>query len=234
MGKQPESKLMENVLGFTWEQVEELLESQGYEVLIRNESSYVYEEGEVIRTDPVDGTELTPGQTIKLWVSTGPDIVEKPMPNVVGIQAEKALELLQQLGFTNVKTKDTDSDKPKGEVVTQSVQKNTETDVTAEILLQVSRGNKETKPQETKPGATEESKETQTASIAFALPARKEVVILTIYRVEGDERIEVIDAQEISPGTASFFLDLTGTGTQIYEVYIDGELYKTLPVEFTE
>ena len=60
------------------------------------------------------------------------------------------------------------------------------------------------------------------------------MVILSIYRVDGDERIEIIDAQEISPGTASFFLDLTGTGTQIYEVYIDGELYKTLPVEFTE
>lgn len=233
MGKAPENKLMENVLGFTWEQVEELLEGQGYEVLIRYESSYVYEEGEVIRTDPVDGTELTNGQTIKLWVSTGPDIVTKLMPNVVGIQAEKALELLQQLGFTGVKTTETDSDKPKGEVITQSVQKNTETDVAAEILLQVSKGPKETVPSQTEP-VPEEDQATQTASIAFALPARKEVVILTIYRVEGDERTEVIEAQEISPGTASFFLDLTGTGTQIYEVYIDGELYKTLPVEFTE
>ena len=232
MGKEPETKLMENVLGFTWEQVKEMLDNQGYEVLIRYESSYVYEEGEVLRTDPVDGTELTAGQTIKLWISTGPDIVTKAMPNVVGIQAEKALELLEQLGFTNVKTKDTNSDKPKGEVVTQSVQKNTETDVTSEILLQISRGPKETTPME--PAPTEETKPTQTASIAFALPARKEVVILTIYRVEGDERIEVIDAQEISPGTASFFLDLTGTGTQIYEVYIDGELYKTVSVEFTK
>ncbi len=239
MGKEPETKLMENVLGFTWEQVEEMLENQGYEVLIRNESSYVYEEGEIIRTDPVDGTELTPGQTIKLWISTGPEIVEKPMPNVVGIQAEKALELLEQLGFTNVITKDINSDQPKGEVIHQSVKKNTETDVTTEILLQVSRGPKETQPKETQPEETQangtgETKPTQTASIAFALPARKDVVILTIYRVEGDERIEVIDAQEISPGTASFFLDLTGTGTQIYEVYIDGELYKTVSVEFTK
>ena len=237
MGKQPETKLMENVLGFTWEQVEELLESQGYEVLIRNESSYVYEEGEVIRTDPVDGTELTPGQTIKLWVSTGPDIVTSVMPNVVGIQAEKAEELLEQLGFKDVKTTELDSDRPKGEIITQSIPKNTETDVTTQILLQVSRGPKETQPEESQGStnsAPEESKATQTASIAFALPSRKDVVILTIYRVEGDERVEVIDAQEISPGTASFFLDITGTGTQVYEVYIDGELYKTLPVEFTE
>ena len=237
MGKEPETKLMENVLGFTWEQVKEMLDNQGYEVLIRNESSYVYEEGEVIRTDPVDGTELTPGQTIKLWISTGPDIVSKPMPNVVGIQAEKALELLEQLGFKNVNTTETESNEPKGQVITQSVQKNTETDVTKEILLQVSKGPKEKVPPETEAeedNAQDSTEPTQIASIAFALPDRKDVVILTIYRVEGDERIEVIDAQEISPGTASFFLDLSGTGTQIYEVYIDGELYKTLPVEFTE
>ena len=237
MGKEPENRLMENVLGFTWEQVEQLLSGQGYQVLVRYESSYVYEEGEIIRTEPVDGAELTAGQTIKLWVSTGPDIVTKKMPNVVGMEIDRATELLEQLGFTNVKPMPTDSDKPKDQVVTQSVQKNTEIDVTSEILLQVSRGPKETEP-ETEAGeeteATEDSGKTEIVSIAFSLPQRKEVCVLSIYRVEGDERIEVIEAQEISPGTASFFLDLTGTGTQIYEVYIDGELYRTQTVEFTK
>lgn len=234
MGKEPEAKLMENVLGFNWEQVEELLEGQGYEVLIRNESSYVYDEGEVIRTDPVDGTALTPGQTIKLWISTGPDIVEKKMPNVVGMEISRAKELLDQLGFTNIKTVETNSDKLKGEVITQSVQKNTEIDVKSEILLQVSTGVKDietTGPDENVPV---ETRAPLTASIAFSLPSRKDVFILSIYRVEGTQRTEVIEAQEISPGTASFFLELTGIGTQIYEVYIDGELYKTQPVEFTE
>ena len=80
------------------------------------------------------------------------------------------------------------------------------------------------------PEATQES---SFASFAFALPKRRDVCILSIYRVIGDERIEVIEAQEISPGTSSFFLDLTGTGTHIYEVYIDGELYKTQEVVFT-
>ena len=233
MGKEPETKLMENVLGFNWEEVQKMLTGQGYDVLIRNESSSVYEEGAVIRTDPVDGTELTPGQTIKLWISTGPDIETKKMPNVVGMEIERAQELLEQLGFTNVKTTDTDSDKPKGQVITQSIQKNKEVDVTGEILLQVSRGPKETEPEETQETVPDTTEETQFASIAFSLPQRKEVCVLSIYRVEGDERIEVIEAQEISPGTASFFLDLTGTGTHLYEIYIDGELYRTQEVVFT-
>ena len=205
-----------------------------FDVLIRNESSSVYEEGEVIRTDPVDGTELTHGQTIKLWISTGPDIEEKKMPNVVGMEIERAKELLEQLGFENVKITETDSDKPEGQVITQSVQKNTLLDVTSEIHLQVSRGPKETEPEvEEENSAPEATQESSFASFAFALPKRSDVCILSIYRVIGDERIEVIEAQEISPGTSSFFLDLTGTGTHIYEVYIDGELYKTQEVVFT-
>ena len=234
MGKEPETKLMENVLGFKWEEVQKMLEGQGFDVLIRNESSSVYEEGEVIRTDPVDGTELTHGQTIKLWISTGPDIEEKKMPNVVGMEIERAKELLEQLGFENVKITETDSDKPKDQVITQSVQKNTLLDVKSEIHLQISRGPKETEPEvEEETSSPEATQESSFASFAFALPKRKDVCILSIYRVIGDERIEVIEAQEISPGTSSFFLDLTGTGTHIYEVYIDGELYKTQEVVFT-
>ena len=234
MGKEPETKLMENVLGFKWEEVQKMLEGQGFDVLIRNESSSVYEEGEVIRTDPVDGTELSHGQTIKLWISTGPDIEEKKMPNVVGMEIERAKELLEQLGFENVKITETDSDKPKDQVITQSVQKNTLLDVKSEIHLQVSRGPKETEPAvEEETSSPEATQESSFASFAFALPKRRDVCILSIYRVIGDERIEVIEAQEISPGTSSFFLDLTGTGTHIYEVYIDGELYKTQEVVFT-
>ena len=236
MGKEPETKLMENFLGFTWEQVEALLEGQGYEVLVRNESSYVYEEGEIIRTEPVDGTALTPGQTIKLWVSTGPAVVEQKMPNVVGMDVERAKEWLGQLGFTNVHTVVVRSDEPAGEVISQSVVKNKLVDVTTEILLQVSEGPDETESsgESGKKPVPEETQEPMTASYAFALPQRDDVFILSIYQVDGDERIGIIEAQEIAPGTASFFVNLTGTGTQIYEVYIDGELYRTQEMVFTE
>ena len=238
MGKEPETKLMENFLGFTWEQVEAMLEDQGYVVLIRNESSYVYDEGEIIRTEPVDGTALTPGQTIKLWVSSGPAVVEQKMPHVVGMDVERAKEWLDQLGFSHVNTVTVESDRPEGEVINQSVVKNKMVDVTTEILLQVSAGpeetdvtGEETKPEETEPKETEEP---VTASYAFALPEREGVFTLSIYQVDGDERVAIIESQEIAPGTASFFVNLTGTGTQVYEVYIDGELYRTQEMVFTE
>ncbi len=235
MGKQPETKLMENVIGFTWEQVDELLRSQGYDVLVRNEASYVYEEGEIIRTEPAANAELTLGQTIKLWVSTGPDIIEERMPNVIGMPIDDAEELLNQIGFKNVHFAEVYSDKPEGQVVHQSVQKNTKLDVTKEITLQISKGPEPTQPPETQPEIEdEETKNHLTASFGFSLPERDTVCRLSIYRVKNDDRIPVIEDEEIAPGTATYYLDLTGTGVQIYEVYIDGELYKTVPLEFTE
>ena len=214
-----------------------MLEDQGYVVLIRNESSYVYEEGEIIRTEPVDGTALTPGQTIKLWVSTGPAVVEKKMPNVEGMDVERAIQWLDQLGFANVNTVPVENDRPAGEVITQSVVKDKMVDVTTEILLQVSEGPKETESPvgETKPveAEPEETQEPVTASYAFALPPKENVFTLSIYQVDGDERVSIIEKQEIVPGTASFFVNLTGTGTQVYEVYIDGELYRTQEMVFT-
>ena len=238
MGKEPETKLMENVVGFTWEQVEKLLGGQGYEVRIRNEASYMNGEGEVIRTDPAADTELTAGQTIKLWVSTGPDIIEERMPNVIGMTIEDAEEVLDQIGFKNIKINEVHSDKPVDQVVHQSVQKNTKLDVTKEIILEVSKGPEETEPPETDAavngGEQGETKPSLTADFAFALPERDAVCRLSIYRVEGDERIPIIEDEEIAPGTSSYYLKLTGSGTQTYEVYIDGELYKTQSMEFTE
>ena len=193
-------------------------------MLIRNEGSYVYEEGEIIRTDPVDGTELTPGQTIKLWISTGPDIVTKPMPNVVGIQAEKAREILGQMGFANVKTVDTDSNQPKGEVVTQSVQKNADTDVTSEILLQVSRGPKETQ------APTEAAKEEVTKKVTIDLPSdRTEDYVVSIHYAGKT----VMEGKHVIAGTESIEVTLTGAGTQHYDVYINDSYYKTVKVEFS-
>ena len=43
---------------------------------------------------------------------------------------------------------------------------------------------------------------------------------------------EVIESREIVPGTSSFVCDLTGTGTQTYDIYIDGEFYQSKEVPF--
>ena len=44
------------------------------------ESSDVYEEGLVIRTDPAAGADVKEGQTVYIYVSSGPAVVTAPMP----------------------------------------------------------------------------------------------------------------------------------------------------------
>ena len=54
-------------------------------------------EGEVIGFDPTSGTAVPPGSVVTVIVSQGPSQIE--IPNVIGMDAESAVELLEQLGF---------------------------------------------------------------------------------------------------------------------------------------
>ena len=56
---------------------------------------------------------MTAGQTVYIYVSTGPDVITAKMLNVMGLDVDKAKELLGQAGFSNIKTEEVESLKPK-------------------------------------------------------------------------------------------------------------------------
>ena len=58
---------------------------------------------------------------------------------------------------------------------------------------------------------------------------RTENYMLSIYQ-RGEELME---PTEIAGGTESIMVELTGSGVQYYELYINGNYYKTEKVEFT-
>jgi beta-lactam-binding protein with PASTA domain len=290
LGKEPEVKVMENLIGVPWDNAESFLKGQGFEILLREETSEIYEAGLVTRTDPSEGFKLkdgqtihvwistgpeiikmdnlvgsteadvlkqldeqgflvqrheepsdefsvgqvtrtspaygenlTKGQTIKIWISTGPAVIKQNMPGVVGQDQQYAMDLLHDLGFQKVRTQTVESTEPVGTVVTQSHQKGEQIDVLTEILLEVSMGPAPTEPEETGPAMV-------TKQVTFILPDRGAAYSLNI-RLNGNE---VIEAQTIPAGTASFTIELTGTGTKFYDLFIDGEPYRTEKVVFTD
>ena len=227
LGQRPEAKTMDDFAGTSAEEAKSILLGQGFEPITRNEMSYVYEVGQVIRTEPSAGTEMTAGQTVYIYVSTGPDVITAKMLNVMGLDVDKAKELLGQAGFSNVKTEEVESLKPKGEVIHQSAAKNAEIDVNTEIVLQISKGPEETTGP-TQATTPKDPNEPVTIGVQFSLPERDEPYILSIF-LNGKE---VIESREIVPGTSSFVCDLTGTGTQTYDIYIDGEFYQSKEVPF--
>ena len=216
----PEIIKMENLIGSTETDAQKRLEEQGFLVQRHEEPSDDYRVGEVTRTSPAAGESLKKGQTIQMWISTGPAVIKQNMPGVVGQDQQYAIDLLHDLGFKKVRTQAVDSAEPAGTVVTQSHQKGEQIDIETEILLEISTG---TVPQETEP-------EMVTKQVTFILPDRNQSFSLNI-RLNGNE---VIETQTIPGGTGSFTVELTGTGTQFYDLFIDGEPYRTEKVVFTD
>ena len=179
----------------------------------------------MIRTDPAEGTELVEGQTIKLYISKGPEIELQPMPDVTGMDEATARKVLDQLGFKNVEVRSVESDRPKGIVVKQSEQEKVKIDITTQIILSISEGPAETtaptEPEETKPKDV-------IMDVTFYLPEREAPYTLTIFC----NGWQVTAARTIEVGVTEIKLEMSGSGTRRYDLYIDDSYYGSQDVTF--
>jgi serine/threonine-protein kinase len=99
-GPQPETKpapvQMQDLTGMKQAAAEKIL--QDYSVAVRisvmEEASDTVPEGSVTRTVPAYGQSVEDGQTVQLWISTGPLIKTGIMPNVTGERKETAAKTL--------------------------------------------------------------------------------------------------------------------------------------------
>ncbi|MFD0585339.1 Stk1 family PASTA domain-containing Ser/Thr kinase [Dactylosporangium darangshiense] len=94
--------------------------------------------GYVVSTDPPVGTQVKPGQAITVFVSKGPNPVKVPL--VVGKQVEQAKSDLARVKIQLGKVEEVDSDKPKGEVVAQSIGDGNSVTDGMVMDLQISKG----------------------------------------------------------------------------------------------
>ena len=114
--------------------------------IVRTENSEDVEAGKVTRTEPAAGEPLVRGQTVTIYVSTGPEQVLKGVPNVIGSEITSALKIMVENGFENTTSKEEDSMEPKGDVLRiedaqgNKIQPNTRVDVTTDLILYYSSG----------------------------------------------------------------------------------------------
>ena len=287
MGKEQKEKKMENLVDVDIAQAQALLEGQKFQIIVRYDANEEFEAGQVIRTQPEAGALLKEGQVVSLWVSTGPKVIMKKMPYVVGMSQAKAVEALKAEGFEFVRFAEADSQEPAGIVVAQSEPRYKELDVTTEIILEISKGPQETHvetapmievvgfskeialqelhksgfenitiievPSHRQMGrvvnqsvaqgkdipldtpitleiSKGEGREDEPVKVTFALPLRDKSFILSL-RQDGKE---VMESVEIPAGQTEFMVELTGTGSQVYELLIDGQVYMNQKVTFTK
>ena len=210
---------MPNVVGKDLETATSILNSNGFFNIEYEEVESNEEKGQVVGQSEERNTELDVTTRIVLEISKGPTTAK--MPPVVGMQKDAAEKLLNSAGFDNLKFNEVESDKPAGEIISQSHVENTDVEVSTQIVLEVSKGPKVEEP--------------VTVTVSIPLPAGREEGYFVSLR-QGN--VEVLDLLEVTDLTLTeVAVQLEGIGTQYYDIYIisvSGEEYfDTVKVDFT-
>ena len=218
-GPMIETREMPNVVGQSYDTAYNVLINLGFEKVTYERKESKEPKDEVIAQPFPEGELVDITQKIVLTISKGPQTVTQEMPHVVGMDYEKAHDKLTDLGFTNIDFEREESDEPKDTVIAQPIKKGTKIDVTTRIVLTVSKGPKETEP---------EQKEV-TKDVSIDLPQERTEDYTVSIHCGGKV---VIEDRPVTAGTISIQVTLSGKGTQHFDVYINDNYYKTVKVEF--
>ncbi len=141
-GKKVQFGAMPNVVGDNKDDALKTLELQNLDLKIDLQEVFDLNvpAGTVMSTEPGKGEKLKTGQIVKVVVSKG--IEKKMMPEVIGMGVDNAKGMLTALGFKEPAVVYVDSAEPKDTVLTQSLEKEMEYEITTPISLEVSNGSK--------------------------------------------------------------------------------------------
>lgn len=145
-------------------------------------------------------------QTVQTAASTVPEL---RMKDLVGLTRTEAERILQQLGLRDITWVEEECNLPAGTVIGQSVAPNAVIDGNTTITMTCAAGR-------------------ITRECTFDLPFRMESYYLTILL---DGRPVVLE-QLMEPFRATATFRLTGKGQQTCQLFVDGELYYSVIVDF--
>ncbi len=129
-----------DVINMDYRSASSIMRQSGFYVEIENSISDTYTKDFVISTNPVAGEELGTGSTVYLVVSSGPQISNVSMPNLIGLSESAAVTQLENSDLSFGGSTYAQSDLPAGTVVGQSVEAFTEIEEHSKIILRVSTG----------------------------------------------------------------------------------------------
>ena len=225
---------MPDVLEETLKDAKLILDSQELDLQYTEVEEYSsqVEKGCIIRTEPAAGESLRTGDTVKLVVSKGPEM--KRMQKLVGLSVNAAIEILKGDNFTNYEIDPVESDEPKDTVIEQSVAPNDEVDVNTKIVLKVSKG----KPQPV------EVEKTVTVAVPSAEELGADGFVESDYTAEDGTvhlKLElklngtvVHTAEDLNFESPALQVTLKGTGTVNYELWINGNAFSVITVDFAQ
>lgn len=193
--------------------------------------------GQIMDQDPEANTPASEKDRVDYVVSLGPKITYVKMPNVVNIDLEAAKLVIQQNGLTVGEVTEEPSDTvAKGLVLRQSVAAGQDVAQGTAIWMTVSSGKPEEEPPvDEEPGEPGNDPGDEPVSgtypLTITLPSNKDKVTVVVQKITEGGR-EIIYSQEVDTKEQSIIINLEGSGTQDYEIYIDNELYDRVEIKF--
>jgi len=210
IGPEIKHRDMPNVVGQSLETAKTILDNQklNLDIKLVEEISNTVEENDIIRTEPQTGEELKTGDTVTLYVSTGPK--KAKVPELAGEDISTALKMLNAAGFSNITYEEyVESEEPKDTVVEQSVASGEEVPVTTMIVLKLSEGPK---PKEV------------TKMVRFGL--MEDALEAYPVKITRKDTGETIFEATIAASKTAIELELTGSGKITYVVTLGGNSYE--------
>ena len=236
LSKGPEIKdgTMPDVTKETLKEAKNILDALELDLQYAEETEYSseVEKGIVIRTEPEAGEELQTGDAVKIIVSAGPEL--KRMQKLIGLSVNTAIEILKGDNFTNYEIDPVESDEPKDTVVEQSVDPNSEVDVNTKIVLKVSKGKQQ----------PVEVTKTVTIPVPTADELGEDGFVETDYTDEsGNVALNltlklggtvVHTVENLNFESAAPTVSLKGSGVVEYELWVNGNAFSVITVDFAE
>ena len=232
----PSTDTMRDVLNYSLENAQTVLDNLALDLVINVvEESSDLAAGTVIRTDPVYGEPLTAGQTVTLYVSSGPAITLVPVPELLGLTQEKAVEKLEDLGLLYEIT-EVEHEEAEDTVVYQSIKQGEEVKVGTTVNIQVSKG------MEDEENPDEENPDDENPGDISGLPQERLIYLDLPQQLEHEVVVTVklddvtMDEFPVDPETLNdqhqVPIALTSVGIHRVDVYLDGAIYYTFYYDF--
>lgn len=125
-----------DVAGLPEGDAQKALEDTGFVTTSTQQPSANIEIGLVISTNPAAGTEVAPGTSVEMLVSSGPDDVV--VPDFVGMTIDEATAAAEAAGLTITFQEDDDNPDPDGVVISQDPAAGTTVEGGSEVVAQLS------------------------------------------------------------------------------------------------
>lgn len=212
VSKGPETVVIPSIVNMELSAAQQKLIDAGVDWTVERKADDKVTTGFVISVDPGVGTTIPADQKVTVYVSTGKEVQQKNIPNVVNTRLEDARRAIEIAGFKVGSVKEEESDKAAGIVIAQDPSSGTAEEGTT-INLTVSKGRSE-----------------KEVSISIQLP-EKVTDTVTVQVLLGNTQVY---SQQLQPSVArSIDVKVKGTGTAEVTVNINGSVYRTYSIDFS-